>query len=349
MREAIEHVVKLALEHWKSGTVGEAWKEGLWEVTPEQTWSVSWIARYGADRPRTRREGETGQWQSRFTTARGLSISVQGPKRNIDAVGSPDEGSSGLTYPVDLYPRAYVPRSLDEAEQDRLRHDRAQDRLLPRVMPFSCTLYWPGPRHAAEWIRAQLSIWFLQREWVCTEEDEARVWAECLCPVFYLWKTGREGVRKGLVGPDTLSVVVKRYVNPSWPGGFQSYMVTLVKRAMIHQFKTKKASESDDTSDASLRQRKRERYMAFGRQRYQRGQVRMVKIRGRLHIYPDVGDKLQSEWNAIQARRLFVRAVAARMVQRGALEESAKRQIRRWLRETGSKKGALERVRAWCI
>jgi len=67
----------------------------------------------------------------------------------------------------------------------------------------------------------------------------------------------------------------------------------------------------------------------------------MVKIRGRLHIYPDVGDKLQSEWNAIQARRLFVRAVAARMVQRGALEESAKRQIRRWLRETGSKKGCV--------
>ena len=180
----------------------------------------------------------------------------------------------------------------------------------------------------------------LQRPWVRTEGDEAWVWNDCLDPVIRLSKAGRVALEEGLLGYDLQAPLLGNYVNPIRPGGFQAYIRRILLRAVDRRKKQTISSEA---------QSERERLLAFIRQRYHRGHLGIVKNReGRLcAVNEAIQDELLTEFYTFSARQAFVSELSAKMVEAGAVEESARRQVRRWLGETGSAQATHDRFLAW--
>ena len=92
--------------------------------------------------------------------------------------------------------------------------------------------------------------------------------------------------------------------------------------------------------------------MAFLRQRRKRGHPGIV-LDPHGHIAfasKQVREELMVEYATIIGRRDLVGWLSAKMLEEaegGISEASARRQVRRWLRETGAPEGTLDRFNAW--
>jgi len=309
MKAAIQAIVSVALEFWESGCAGPSWNEGQWQVHPLSP----------ADEE-------------------GLQIAVFGPT------------ASGQIDRADLY--VYRKECLGEPRQ----HDPLISEVLISSMPTKwksaliqharCKLFWPGPRDTALWANAQVALYFLQRGWLISEDTEAWTWSECIEPLFKLSRPGRQALEEGSLGFETLQRIVRNYVNPMRPGDFRSYIRSIVKRSRVDSFKSRRAELSNPTETLqSLRNR--EQFFAFVRQRRQRGYPGVILRQGRLHATAETWETLVHEWIASNGRRGFVKAVTSKMVDAGAAEQSAQRQVRRWIKQSGSHTGALKLLADW--
>lgn len=311
MRAAVEEVVRFALEFWRSGVVGLGWEGGQWEVLPTVSSLASDCVQLGIFGPRA--DG----------TVEGAAVFVQVPtsvgKPRIKGVyTSPDSDDSSLPSFM----------------------------LAPLIKYVWCRLFWPGPRDTELWAKSQVAIYFLQREWSRSDEDEAWAWQECLEPLFRSSKPGKQALEEGTIGFPILRSIVSHYINPVRPGQFQAYIRSIVRRTKIRSLKVRRAeiSRATGTSEELVN---RERFSAFVRQRRRRGYPGIKRWRGRLSASERVWTKLAQEWKAGRERALNVKVLAAMMVREGHKEASALRQARRWLRGEKSLERARARLEVW--
>jgi len=311
MKAAIEEVVGFALDFWRSGLVRPVWEQGEWEIFPTISSMAVDCIQLAISGPRI--DG----------TVEGAAVFVQVPT------------SKGIPK----IKGAYTSPDSDDRSLPSFM-------LAPLIKYVWCRLFWPGPRDTELWAKSQVAIYFLQREWSRSEEDEAWVWQGCLEPLFRSSKPGRQALEEGTIGFPILRSVVSHYINPVRPGQFQAYIRSIVRRAKIRSFKVRRAenSRAGETSEELLKQ---ERFSAFVRQRRRRGYPGIKRWKGRLSASEHVWTKLAQEWKAVRERALNVKVLAAMMVREGHNEASALRQARRWLREEISPERARARFEAW--
>jgi hypothetical protein len=312
MKEPIEQVVALAKRFWATDSHVEAldrWEKGLWLVDPLGL----------------RDEGC-------------LQIAVLGPN------------TSGTQVRADIfvYPRESIGDSKGNGPIDTGGSlSRIPTKLKGIMVGYAnCKLFWPGPHDSHRWTRGQLGVYFLQRGWAQSDDASTWVWEECVVPLFKSSKAGREALASGVIGYERLGTMVRTYVNPSRPGSFRAYIRATIKRAALATYKARQAEVSESLGTA-MTLRDRDSFFAFLRQRRSRGQLGVILYRGRLTATQEVLSALLEEWIAARRRRRIVRGLAARMVQAGANEESARRQVRRWRNEAGTERDAIAHFERW--
>ena len=141
---------------------------------------------------------------------------------------------------ITLHARDYVP----PPETELAREIAATALSIPYaksvlIKNAHCWLFWPGEGHTLAWTKAQIGVWALQRPWIRSPEDEAWVWTDCLVPVLSLSKAGRQALDEdGSLGYEFQLALLRNYVNPLRPGGFQRYIRQTVNRVAARQSKT---------------------------------------------------------------------------------------------------------------
>jgi hypothetical protein len=307
MQGAIEAVTALALEFWRSGLPGPGWKDGAWGVRPVSD-----------------------------SDSKDLQIAVLGP-----TVGGGRARADTFVVARDAI-RAVPLEELSGVQAARMP-TRWKGALIRHAQ---CRLFWPGPEHPELWAKAQVALYFLQREWLRDPDTRSWAWNECVAPVLRVSKSGRDALGEGVVGFEHFGAMINNYINPLHPGGFRSYVRGLVRRTRVDRFKKKRA-EFSEIQGTSRELKDREQFLAFVRQRRKRGYPGVIVKNGRLFATTETAQRLGTEWKISRLRRGAVDLIAAAMVKRGAERLSAKRQARRWLRQAGSLKGAKQLLDRW--
>ena len=282
----------------------------------------------------------TGDWDG-WVASVGRS---EGHKEIFVNFAAPSSEGDLAVGGVTIYPREFV----GEPDEDNLfygslRHEPEARRKFQELV--HCRLFWPV-KHAAIWARAQVSVYFLQRAWKRSQEDEAWVWERCISPALRLTKEGRESLTTGTLGFEVQDAIVRNYVAPFQAGGFQSYVRSIAWRAATQDRKRKRAdllTHLDDTESAALNAR----FRAFVRQRMRRGAPGLWSDGKAIRGAPATWKALHDEWFLQQVQKRVGAIVSSWMVAQGASSESARRQVRRWLKEGTSIERMRDRFREW--
>ncbi len=310
MKNAIEAVVRAALRFWRTGEAEPHWKEEEWDVCP-------------------------------ISTARedGLRIAVLGP---ID--GANRSRADLVVCPQRFAPALQVEGDLADGEPSI---ERIPGKIKGVLVKFAHSrLIWPGPRQTEAWAKGQVALYFLQREWVRSQETEGWVWEECLAPLIRSLRGGKQALEDGSIGFETLKSVVANYVNPLRGGGFKAYVRAIIRRTQTVAWK-RKTAEIGHAMEEGRSTLNHQRFRAFVRQRRRRGQDGVVVRKGRIAATTEMWTKLSEEWVSQAKRRDLGRALVLLMVQNGAKLGSAQRQVRRWFEKTNSAKAVFEKAKAW--
>ena len=311
MKNAVNEALHFAMEFWRLDSVRPIWEQGGWSLHP-------------------------------LTPIMGSQLQI--------AVLGPATGGKGSRADVFAYRPKYSPPPIKDDLMQILEENffvsMSSETKRGLAKYTNCKLFWPGTRHTELWARAQLAIFFLQRDWVRSQDDESWIWEQCICPIFRLSRAGERALCDGSLGYEVLQTIVTNYVNPRRQNSFRSYMRTIANRIQMKSHKRVVAEESRENNAPDL-VREGERFLAFARQRRHRGSGPIQRKAGRLVASKEDWTKLFKEWKKLRSRRAFVEALDSRMVQAGAKESSGRRQIRRWLRQADSQDGVIARFQTW--
>jgi hypothetical protein len=307
MKDAVDFVVAVAMAHWSGGDYPQGFDSDAWYVQL------------------TRIEGSDD-----------ITCIV---------VGHGTDGGR-VQSNVNVHAKGHVVPN-ETAEQRELGEIiRSRATIKSVVIKYAhCSLYAPAGKYAEGWARAQVGLWFLQRDWRRSEEDEAWVWTDCLCPVLKMIPAGRRALEDAELGYELQLAFLKNYMNPHRPGGFQAYVRTTIRRIAGRRSKAERAEHRDPLDMENPF--KSEAFRAFIRQRKRRGHPGIGVHESQIVGTREAVESLQLEYAHIIGRKRFVKDAARLMERRGAECRSAERQVRRWLRDEGGPEGATKRLNAW--